>query len=226
MRIRETWRAMGPRSSQQGWLNGVVAGYAAGVGLCASIAVALWLAHSVDVYEATRVAPAATPAGTADQAAPAVVPAVAATGPEQKPIVPSRTEKPPQVADAVNAPPTVPPITTPPAISPRPVQKPEAQPAQGQVALSADRFVLTPPRVEGASPCILPSKPWFALADLAIAEPGSCRNVQTVCAINRSLNTALSWAKSPAEAAEQAERDGKLVFLIHVSGNFEDPGFT
>ena len=43
---------------------------------------------------------------------------------------------------------------------------------------------------------------------------------------DRSLNTALRWAKSPAEAAQQARAENKLVFLIHVSGNFEDPGFT
>jgi hypothetical protein len=30
----------------------------------------------------------------------------------------------------------------------------------------------------------------------------------------------------PEAAAAQANRDGKLVFLIHVSGNFAQPGFT
>ena len=76
------------------------------------------------------------------------------------------------------------------------------------------------------APFVLPKKPWFALARLTADEPESCQGTQAVCAANRSLNTALTWAKSPAEAAEQARRDGKLVFLIHVSGNFEDPGFT
>ena len=43
---------------------------------------------------------------------------------------------------------------------------------------------------------------------------------------DRSLDTSLSWARSVNEAAEQAEADGKLVFVIHVSGDFEQPEFT
>jgi hypothetical protein len=42
----------------------------------------------------------------------------------------------------------------------------------------------------------------------------------------RTLGTALVWATSVAEAATQAEEAGKLVFVIHVSGNFESPEFT
>ena len=41
-----------------------------------------------------------------------------------------------------------------------------------------------------------------------------------------SHQTALKWAKSPGEAYQLAKADEKLVFLIHVSGNFEIPGFT
>ena len=91
---------------------------------------------------------------------------------------------------------------------------------------STDRFSLSPAPVAIPEPFVLPKQPWFALADLTIEEPESCQSTQRFCAVNRSLNTAMTWAKSPLEAAEQAEREGKLVFLIHVSGNFEDPGFT
>ena len=42
----------------------------------------------------------------------------------------------------------------------------------------------------------------------------------------KSLDTELMWAESPALAYEQAKTEDKLVFLIHVSGNFEIPGFT
>jgi hypothetical protein len=31
---------------------------------------------------------------------------------------------------------------------------------------------------------------------------------------------------TPSEAAAQAKKEGKLVFVLHVSGNFEDPRFT
>jgi hypothetical protein len=30
----------------------------------------------------------------------------------------------------------------------------------------------------------------------------------------------------PTEAAKKAKEDGKLVFVLHVSGYFEDPKFT
>jgi hypothetical protein len=43
---------------------------------------------------------------------------------------------------------------------------------------------------------------------------------------DRKLSTALTWAESVQEASQQAEDEQKLVFLIHVSGNFEMPGFT
>jgi hypothetical protein len=43
---------------------------------------------------------------------------------------------------------------------------------------------------------------------------------------DRKLSTALTWSESVDEAAAQAEEEEKLVFLIHVSGNFESLGFT
>lgn len=45
-------------------------------------------------------------------------------------------------------------------------------------------------------------------------------------AADRKLNTALTWAESLSEANQRAEEEKKLLFLIHVSGNFEMPGFT
>ena len=38
--------------------------------------------------------------------------------------------------------------------------------------------------------------------------------------------TAVEFLVSPAEAARWAKREEKLVFVLHVSGNFEDPDFT
>ena len=43
---------------------------------------------------------------------------------------------------------------------------------------------------------------------------------------DRKLSTALTWTESVQEASQQAEEEQKLLFLIHVSGNFEMPGFT
>lgn len=59
-----------------------------------------------------------------------------------------------------------------------------------------------------------------AIMPVPQSEDGTCQ-VST-----RSLGTALNWADTPADAYRQAGEAEKLVFLIHVSGNFEIPGFT
>lgn len=38
--------------------------------------------------------------------------------------------------------------------------------------------------------------------------------------------TSLRFEKSPSDAARKAIKEEKLVIVIHVSGNFEDPAFT
>ena len=41
-----------------------------------------------------------------------------------------------------------------------------------------------------------------------------------------SHGTVLEWVDSLDDARRLAQSQNKLVFLIHVSGNFEIPGFT
>jgi hypothetical protein len=41
-----------------------------------------------------------------------------------------------------------------------------------------------------------------------------------------SCGTSIDFFDTPKEAAQQAAKDQKLVFVLHVSGNFEDPRFT
>lgn len=41
-----------------------------------------------------------------------------------------------------------------------------------------------------------------------------------------SHGTTIEFLDSPKEAAAAAKKQGKLVFVLHVSGNFEDPRFT
>jgi hypothetical protein len=70
-----------------------------------------------------------------------------------------------------------------------------------------------------------PARAWFATATAeGECTTGSCP--LPVARLDRRLNTALDWSPTPQAAAEQAEREGKLVFLIHVSGNFAQSGFT
>ncbi|MFL5340436.1 MAG: hypothetical protein ACJ8F7_09815 [Gemmataceae bacterium] len=41
-----------------------------------------------------------------------------------------------------------------------------------------------------------------------------------------SCGTAIEFVDSPKEAATLAKKEEKLVFILHVSGHFEDPRFT
>jgi len=38
--------------------------------------------------------------------------------------------------------------------------------------------------------------------------------------------TTVEFADTPKEAAKLAAKEEKLVFVLHVSGHFEDPGIT
>ena len=40
------------------------------------------------------------------------------------------------------------------------------------------------------------------------------------------FGTSVVFASSPAAAAKEARKHEKLVFVLHVSGNFETPEFT
>ncbi len=40
------------------------------------------------------------------------------------------------------------------------------------------------------------------------------------------FGTAVHFVKTPSEAARQAVKEEKLVFVLHVSGLFENPDFT
>jgi len=40
------------------------------------------------------------------------------------------------------------------------------------------------------------------------------------------FGTAVRFVKTPSEAARQALKEEKLVFVLHVSGEFEEPDFT
>lgn len=41
-----------------------------------------------------------------------------------------------------------------------------------------------------------------------------------------TFGTKVEFVSSPSEAARQALKQEKLVLVLHVSGNFEDPDFT
>jgi len=41
-----------------------------------------------------------------------------------------------------------------------------------------------------------------------------------------SCGTSIEFVDTPKEAAALAKKEQKLVFVLHVSGHFEDPRFT
>jgi len=41
-----------------------------------------------------------------------------------------------------------------------------------------------------------------------------------------SFGTTVQFVPTPKDAADQAKKEEKLVFVLHVSGNFETPEFT
>ena len=41
-----------------------------------------------------------------------------------------------------------------------------------------------------------------------------------------SCGTSVEFVDTPKEAAAEAKKQEKLVFILHVSGHFEDPRFT
>jgi hypothetical protein len=60
---------------------------------------------------------------------------------------------------------------------------------------------------------------WLASA----APPAAADPAEAACG---NHGTAVAFVDSPSEAARQALKEEKLVFVLHVSGNFEDPRFT
>jgi hypothetical protein len=196
-------------------------------GWCFAFALGFWVRGLIDrhVGRSARAGP---------ESAAAVRPVTSHLGHPQ--VVKAERAEPERLAEPqVKTPVVAAPSTTPPAeaaplatASTKPPPDRPAGPGRDQTPALAtlERFVLRQAAPRASLPYVLPEKPSFALADLKLDEPAASGQTEQVCAVDRSLNTALTWAKSPGAASEQARQDGKLVFLIHVSGNFEDPGFT
>lgn len=56
-------------------------------------------------------------------------------------------------------------------------------------------------------------------------ETGQCSGPR-VGPVEGEHGTKIAWADSPDEAMQLARAQNRLVFMMHVSGNFERPGFT
>jgi hypothetical protein len=63
------------------------------------------------------------------------------------------------------------------------------------------------------------------LAALVLAGPALAGDKEPVCSATE-YGTAVKFYKTPSDAATRAKKDEKLVMVLHVSGNFENPDFT
>jgi len=85
------------------------------------------------------------------------------------------------------------------------------------------------PVKEQSEPLKLAPEPTACAAKLPTAanEPPVCStNLPTAAQNDPTYRTAIHFVSSPTAAARDALKEDKLVFVLHVSGNFEDPQFT
>lgn len=75
--------------------------------------------------------------------------------------------------------------------------------------------------VAGASE--LDSKPAVSGPAVRPIKPNPPKKEEAACG---SHGTRVEFYDTPSEAAKVAKKEQKLVFVLHVSGNFEDPRFT
>jgi hypothetical protein len=67
-----------------------------------------------------------------------------------------------------------------------------------------------------------PAKPAEAAQPSPFVDKDKDKCDETSC----THGTKVKFVDTPKEAAAQAKKEQKLVFVLHVSGNFEDPRFT
>jgi hypothetical protein len=75
---------------------------------------------------------------------------------------------------------------------------------------------------------------WLAMSPATVQSGTPKAGDQTTPSIGKivtageenTCGTSVNFFKTPSEAAQQAGKTGKLVIVLHVSGNFEDPDFT
>jgi hypothetical protein len=65
----------------------------------------------------------------------------------------------------------------------------------------------------------------LGLVAAALLAPGRAPACQEAPACG-DHGTSVNFVETPAEAARLAKAQQKLVFVLHVSGHFEDPRFT
>lgn len=104
-----------------------------------------------------------------------------------------------------------------PDIAPMPREAGVPLPGPEVVAVPLVVPVPVPGEAVAAGEPAAPPAPAFRLPDTELV-PGGDR-----C---KTFDTKVRFHPGPAEAVEEAKKDRKMLFVLHISGNFEDPGFT
>jgi hypothetical protein len=107
-----------------------------------------------------------------------------------------------------------PPAVEAPNAAPSEVVQAPVGPAPEALPVSFQKPAASPPLPEGMEEAVLDGLP-------ASERPVAGREPR-----GELHGTAVAFARSPAEAARQALDERKLLFTLHLSGNFEEPGFT
>src|SRR5262249_33595545 len=106
----------------------------------------------------------------------------------------------------------VPPSATPPT-APVDAKPPESTPKPG-----------SPPRVDPAPEA--PADPFAPANKGACNAPGQSSPLAKSAPSHGRYGTAVDFVDDPTEAAREALQQKKLLFVLHVAGNFEDDKFT
>jgi hypothetical protein len=60
----------------------------------------------------------------------------------------------------------------------------------------------------------------------AVKAPAKPADKAADCGCTKTHGTNVQFFDTPSEAATQAKKEQKLVFVLHISGDFENPDFT
>jgi hypothetical protein len=88
------------------------------------------------------------------------------------------------------------------------------------VAVAVRVLVLAPPAGAARAP-----EPVLAPV-AAVTRPSESGAAPAREAPTEQLGTGITWDRNPVTAFQRASREGKLVFLLQLSGNFDEPEET
>lgn len=126
-------------------------------------------------------------------------------------------------------------IEVPLAQAPKPVIKPDIVEDEVPLLLPAPNPRLLRPegddRIEGPPEIDIPPVDFKRRPDVAPAVPDAPKPAKKIVDLNvfqncQDIGTDVLFMRNPVEAFKRAKEEKKMVFMVHLSGNLEDPDFT